>query len=231
MNRILGIIPARGGSKRIPGKNLRLLNGKPLVSYAIEAALQSVRLSEIVLSSDDDKILQLGASYGNRVICLKRPEALATDESPAIEYVKHTLQTMGKEFSLNYSMVVIIQATSPFTIAEDIDSTISSMEELATDCAVSVRQVPHDLHPLKFKKLVGGKLYPYIETENGRMAYHQLEKYYVRNGSVYVSSLKLIESGQLLNDHCAAYLMPDERSVDINTEMDYKFAQFLMQGT
>lgn len=230
MDKILGIIPARAGSKRVPGKNMRLLNGKPLVSYAFEAALNSKKLTSIAVSSDDDSILNFAAQYNAKIHCIQRPQHLSTDQSTALEYTQHALDFLQEHGSLSFDCIVIIQASSPFTTGEDIDSVLACLEASKADCSVSVRRVPHDLHPLKFKRIEYGLLVPLVESENGRMAAHQLEPVFVRNGAVYASRIELIKNDQLLNEHCAAFIMPEERSLDINTEMDLRFAQFLMQS-
>ncbi|HEX5624443.1 MAG TPA: acylneuraminate cytidylyltransferase family protein [Saprospiraceae bacterium] len=225
----LGIIPARGGSKRIPGKNLRTLSGKPLVCYAMEAALLANGISDLLLSSDHPAILELGNAYGIRIHALRRPDALSTDESPAIDYIRHALDYQKQVNGRRYDRVVIIQPTSPFTLGEDIDSTLAMMDACGTRCAVSVREVRHDLHPSKFKRLEGNILHALYEDEGDSRTAQELKKVYVRNGSVYASSADLIESGRILEDPCAAYVMPAERSLDINDEMDFAFAEFLIQ--
>ncbi|MEI2694907.1 MAG: acylneuraminate cytidylyltransferase family protein [Saprospiraceae bacterium] len=230
MSKVLGIIPARAGSKRVPGKNMRQLNGEPLISYALDAALNSKKLTAIAVSSDDESILNYARLYNSKILCIQRPESLSTDQSTALEYTQHALEFLEKHNSLNFDLVVIIQVTSPFTISDDIDSVIECLEASKADCAASVRRVPHDLHPIKFKRIEHGLLVPLVETENGRMAAHQLDPVYVRNGAVYASKIELIQKNQLLNENCAAFIMPDERSLDINTEMDLQFAQFLMQA-
>jgi len=229
MLEFIGIIPARSGSKRLPGKNLKTLDGKTLVQRAIEAALQSNRLNRIFLSSDAQEILNQSMPYGPRIVPLKRPEALAADTSPAIDYVRHVLQCMDQQSRTKVEGVVIIQPSSPFTTGQDIDATIVAMETVNSDCAASVMEVKHALHPSKFKRLENGFLMPCYGSEHNKMAQHELEKIYVRNGSVYVSKLHLIAQGLLLNDHCAGHVMPSERSVDINDEMDWNFARFLIQ--
>lgn len=228
MPEILGIIPARSGSKRLPGKNLRQLGAKTLVQYAMEAALESKSLNRIVLTSDADAILTLSKPYASKVSALKRPEHISQDDSPAIEYVEHVLQQIKNEGNLFPDYVVIIQPSSPFTKGIDIDACIEAMENLNTDCAASVREIQFDLHPSKLKCIREGKLMPYFEKEEDKMARHALQKVYVRNGSVYVSRIHLIHSRLILNNSCAAYIMPPERSLDINDVLDWEFAEFMM---
>ena len=229
----LGIIPARRGSKRLPGKNLRPLGGKPLVVRAIEAALSSRRLDYIAVSTDDERVLELATDYDS-VHPLRRPQAIATDDSPAIEYVRHAIRTLEAEATETpFQIIVIVQPSSPFTRGSDIDATIELLQSQIgeADSAVSVVRLQHAIHPLKLKILDGDRLLPYIEDETGRFAEHQLSAVYVRNGSVYAATRKTIESGRVIGDDCRGYEMPGERSIDINDETDLRFAEFLLTGS
>ncbi|MBP8725020.1 MAG: acylneuraminate cytidylyltransferase family protein [Saprospiraceae bacterium] len=225
MVRVLGIVPARSGSKRLVGKNLRTLAGKPLVCHAIEAALAAKSLEGVILSSDAPDILACADAYAG-VRALERPAELSTDEAPAIGYVLHALQ----HCRFTPDAVAIIQPSSPFTQGEDIDATVEALFALGALSSASVCEVRHDLHPSKFKVLDQGMLKPYFEEEGNRRAHHELRTAYVRNGSVYVSTIAAIKCGNLLEEPCAAYLMPNERSLDINSVQDLRFAEFLMQN-
>ena len=222
--KILGIIPARAGSKRIPGKNIKPLLGKPLVAYSIEAALKSKLLTHVAVSSDSAEVLKIAAQYPE-VTPIQRPAELADDHSPAIDYVKHALQTLGE----NFDLVVILQPSSPLTLPEDIDHTIELLlQHPEADSSVSVMKLDHATHPVKLKVKKDDLLLPFWEEENGRMAAHELPELYVRNCAVYVSRSSTITSGKIIGDHCVGYLMPRERSVDINDPIDFEFAEFLM---
>ncbi len=221
---ILGIIPARGGSKRIPGKNKRKLGGKELVRYSIESSLSSKEITDIVLSSDDDGILKIGEEYQD-LICLKRPQNISDDLAPAITYVNHVIESLSKE----YDIVVIIQPTSPFTLGEDIDNTIKLLCNSDADSSVSIMKLDHAIHPVKLKTLQGFELKPFIEEESGRMAAHELPELFVRNCSVYASKISSIRSGNIIGDKCLGFEMPRERSIDINDPIDFEFAEFLIK--
>jgi CMP-N-acetylneuraminic acid synthetase len=223
--KILGIIPARAGSKRVPGKNTKLLHGEPLVCYAMEAALQSKYITRVVVSSDSKEVLQLAARYPN-IEAIQRPAELSDDQSPAIDYVKHALQKLNEEFEL----VVILQPSSPLTLPEDVDGTIQLLlKHPEADSSVSVMKLDHAIHPVKLKVMQNKLLLPYFEEENGRMAAHELPELYVRNCAVYVSRNNTITKGKIVGDHCLGFLMPRERSIDINDPIDFAFAEFLMK--
>jgi CMP-N,N'-diacetyllegionaminic acid synthase len=223
----LGIIPARGGSKRLPRKNVRLLGGKPLVAWAIEAAQGARRLPCLVVSSDDREVLDVARSYGPR-LALVRPAEISGDESPAIDYVRHALVELEGAGQGPFDAIVIVQPSSPFTLSADIDATIDLLVSSGADSAVSVMQLDHAIHPLKMKVFDGNRLLPYLEEERGRMAAHELPAIYVRNCSVYATRRDSIERGQIVADDCRGYVMPRERSLDINEELDLLFANYLM---
>jgi CMP-N,N'-diacetyllegionaminic acid synthase len=222
--RVLAIVPARAGSKRIKGKNLAPLGGKPLVAWAIDAACAARRPARVVVSSDDPGVLELAGA-----LALPRPPELCTDDSPAIDYVKHAIAATEAAGDAPWDAICIVQATSPFTTAADVDATIELCDSSGADAAVSVMQVDHALHPFKFKKLDGTRLVPFIEEERGRIAAHQLPKVYVRNGSVYVARRATVAGGDLFGRDCRGFVMPHERSLDVNEPLDLEFARFLLE--
>lgn len=225
--RVLGIVPARGGSKRVPRKNLRLLGGKSLVARAVEACLGAKTLSKTVVSSDDAEVLAIAEAY-SQVVALRRPDEISTDTAPAIDYVHHALKELEGAGEKRFDAVAIVQPSSPFTRPSDIDACVHMLEsDPAADSAVSVMEVDHAIHPVKLKRMEGAQLLPYLEEERGRMAAHELPKLFVRNCSVYVAKRATIEKGSVIGDRSLGYLMPRERSVDINDELDWKFAEFL----
>jgi len=227
--RYLGIIPARAGSTRLRGKNKKDFCGKPLICYIIEESMKSSYLSKLVVSTDDKDILEIATTYDG-LTCIRRPERLASATSRAIEYIDHALQTVEtvETDGAKFDAVVILQPTSPLTVAADIDSCIQLFEKEKPDSVVTVKKLDHDLSPVKMKLLSDrNQLLPYLENEQGRMASDQLPDVYVRNGSVYVTSVETIKSGDILGDDSRAVIMPAERSVDINEPIDFEFAEFL----
>lgn len=225
---VLGIVPARKGSKRLPGKNVRFLGGKPLVAWAIEAAQAARRVSRVAVSSDDERILDLTSEY-EAVVPVRRPAELASDASLAITYVRHALDVLERAGDGPFEAVAIVQPSSPLTRAEDIDATIDLLVASGADTAVSVTKVPHDVHPAKFKVMQGDRVLPYLEQERGTAA-HELPDVYVRNGAVYVTRRRVVDAGQIIGADCRGYVMPRDRSVDINDEIDLRFAEFLLKA-
>jgi len=225
--RTLGIVPARAGSRRLPGKNRRPLGGKPLVEWALDAALGARTLDRVVVSSDDPWILDL-ARRRDPALALPRPAALATETALALDYVRHALDTLESAGEETYEAIAIVQPTSPLTRSEDIDATVELLASSGADSAVTVVRLDHAIHPRKLKILEGDRLRPYWQEEDGRMAAHELPPLYVRNGAVYASRRRVIDGGAILGEDCRAHPMPRERSVDINDALDFRFAEFLL---
>ena len=223
--RAIAVIPARGGSKRVRRKNLRLLGGKPLLAWSIEAARDARRLDRIVVSSEDGEILALAGGY-DRSYPLQRPVELATDRASGVAVVQHAL-SMIEPSDGRYEVVVVLQCTSPFATGEDIDGCIELLRRTGADSAVSVVKVAHDVHPAKLKIMDGDRLLPYLEEERGRMAEHELPDVYVRNTAIYAARRALVDEGRIVGEDCRGYVMPRDRSVDINDELDLAFAEFL----
>ena len=223
---ILGIIPARAGSKRVPGKNKKKLAGKELIRYAIEACIDSTLLNKIIVTSDDKDILKIADNY-HQINRIERPNNISGDKAAAITYVDHTLSILEDKFT----HIVIIQPTSPFTTGADIDHTIDLLvQNEDADSAVSVMKLDHAIHPIKLKlKNLDQELVPYLQEEKGKMAEHELPEIFVRNCSVYASKIHVINKGKIIGDKCLGYVMPRERSIDINDPIDFAFAEFLIE--
>lgn len=221
---VLAIIPARGGSKRVIEKNLRKIGGKSLVQRSIETALQNEYIDKVCVSTDHAKIIEQASEYKG-VSPLLRPAEISDDKAPAIQYVEHALEELGE-----FDIIVILQPSSPFTNSSDISGTLNQLDFASgIEASVSIMEVDQEYNPLKLKKLAGAAILPFFEDEKGRVAAHEIPKLYTRNGSVYVVSKKLVQQGIIISDISNAYLMPRERSVDINTEYDLKIAEFLFQ--
>lgn len=226
MLRTLAIIPARAGSKRLPHKNILQLGGRPLVEYVIIAALSSARLTRVVVSSDDTEVIEIARQIRSDLPLL-RPEELSGDTAPAIEYVRHALAVLEGDGPAYFEAVVILQPSSPLTLSDDIDATLCLLELTGADSAVSVVKVDHAIHPAKLKQIEGDRLIGYFGEEHGRMAAHDLPELYVRNCAVYATRRAVIDAGKIIGADCRGYVMPRERSVDINDRLDFDFASFL----
>jgi CMP-N,N'-diacetyllegionaminic acid synthase len=231
MDKILALIPARAGSKRVSNKNIRPFGGTNLTEIAIKQALGIPQISTVALTSDSDELLNMFQDIIG-LECIKRPAEISNDKAPAIAYVKHALTLLENKLSISYDYVMILQPTSPLRLTEDIVGTIQLMQKHPeADSAVSVMRVDHINNPIKMKVLKGDELIPFLEPEKGRLAADQLQVLYVRNGAVYLTRRKEIDTFiDVMGNTSVGYLMPAERSIDINETIDFKIAEYLFNN-
>ncbi len=221
----LGIIPARGGSKRLPKKNVLNLCGKPLVAWSIEAGLNSSYLDMLVVSSDDDQILDI-ASH-SRVHTLKRPDELATDVASTFDTLKHVLDKIEK-----HDYVVLLQPTSPLRTENHIDDAIEFLEAREADAIVSVCEADHN--PSWCGTLDDSlSMKGFLKDEFTNKRSQDLEKFYKLNGAIYICKVdKLLEEKKLiLKDKVYAFIMDRKSSIDIDEQIDFKIAESIMKDT
>lgn len=227
--KILGIITARGGSKGIPRKNIKELCGKPLIAYTIEAAKKSAYLTRCVVSTDDNEIAEISKRYGADVLFM-RPTELAQDDSTSIQVVQHALKKLEDDFGEEYDFVMILQPTSPLRTSEDIDESIKIAVDTDADSVMSMKELD-DFSPKKVKKIENGIILPYFEDEGKESARRQdLSKMYKRNCAIYLTKAEYIKQGDLFGKVSRAYIMPEERSVDINKLTDFGLAGFFLKN-
>lgn len=223
---ILGIIPARAGSKRVPQKNFKPFAGTTLTDLAIQQALDSKLLDKIVVNSDAEEVLKIASGYEG-VTPMARPAAIAGDESPAIDYMHYTLDELEKAGE-SYDYVVIIQPSSPLRSGADIDNTVQMLlDKPESSSSVSVVQLAHMVHPYKIKEMEGDLLRPWLVDEGQKTAAHEIPDLFVRNCAVYVFKTENLRNNVTYGDSCLGYLMPPETSADINDPLDFEFAEFL----
>ncbi len=223
---VLGIIPARGGSKGVPRKNVRQVAGRPLIAYTLEAAAAARRLSRFVTSTDDAEIAAVAAECGSPV--LRRPPELAADDTPMLRVVEHVLAASAAERGEPPEVVVLLQPTSPLRTAADIDAAVELLLTTGADSVVSVYRV-EDHHPARMYRLRDGCLLPY-EPEPADRLRQALPAVYHRNGAVYACRRALIEErGTLLGGVVRPYMMPRERSINIDDEVDLGLAELLLR--
>ena len=222
---IVAIIPARGGSKGIPRKNIKQLFGKPLIVWTIEHAKKSRYIGRITVSTEDKEIAEISKKCGAEVI--ERPEELAKDETPTIDVIFHVLEVIKAE-NFEPGLVVLLQPTSPLRNAQDIDNAIELFLKNDCESVVSVCEVEHSLYwsfeieNRYLKPIFGGK---YLN-----MRRQDLSKVYTPNGAIYVSTPEILRKYKSF--YCSKtipYIMPPERSVDIDNEIDFMLAELLMR--
>jgi CMP-N,N'-diacetyllegionaminic acid synthase len=228
--RILGLIPARGGSKGIPRKNIRLLGGKPLLQYTAEAALASAKLSRVVLTTEDEEIAEVGRRLGVEVPFL-RPAGLALDHTPSLPVVQHAVRTLEAEGDA-FDAICLLQPTTPMRSAVDIDACIELFERSRPDAVISVLEVPAEYNPhwVYFQK-ADGSLHLSTGDETIIPRRQELPAAYHRNGAVFVTRREtLMEKNSLYGDRLIGYPMDPARSVNIDTEKDWERARRLLES-
>ena len=232
--KILALIPARGGSKGVPGKNIADLGGKPLLAWTAEAALAAESIDRIVVSTDSPEIAECAKRCCIPVPWL-RPAEFATDDSPVILTVLHLLQKLEEEDNYIPDFVMLLQTTAPFRTAEDIDNAASLLASEQADTVLSVCEARE--HPYTAKKINKyGELENFLDlphevTQANRQTYPPA---YTLNGAVYISKRDiLLERKSFYGDKVVPYIMPPERSLDIDTPFDLEIARILAerQGT
>lgn len=221
---VLAIVPARGGSKGIARKNIREVGGKPLISWTIEEAKKSRYIDRLILSSDDDEIIEVAKAWGCEVP-FKRPIELAQDETPGIEPILHALKVLPK-----YDYVTLLQPTSPLRTVDDINACLEKCLAFNANACVSVTEVtenPHWMYTLE----KDGAMRQLIQTNHFFYRRQDLPQVYKLNGAVYVAKHEwLLQSKSFLSKDTFAYVMPWERSIDIDDELGLKITNWFLEA-
>jgi CMP-N-acetylneuraminic acid synthetase len=227
--RVLGLVPARGGSRGVPRKNARLLGGKPLLQYTADAALAARLLTRVVLSTDDAEIAEIGRRCGLDVPFM-RPAELARDETPMVPVVRHALEAVEATDGA-YDAVCLLQPTAPLRGSEEIDACIELLERGEADTVITVRRVPEEYNPhwVYFADESGalslstGEAAPIARRQELPPALH-------RDGAVYVARRAVVmERGSLFGDRVLGYVADREHTVNIDGPADWRRAEQLVE--
>ncbi|MBO2534272.1 cytidylyltransferase domain-containing protein [Rummeliibacillus suwonensis] len=221
--KILAIIPARGGSKGVPRKNIKLLVGKPLIAWTIEEAKKSKYISKLILSSEDDEIINVAKEYDCEVP-FKRPIELAQDNTPGIDTILHAIKQCP-----GYDYIILLQPTSPLRTSEDIDDFISYFINQNVNACVSVCE-PSKSPYWMYQLGTSNNLIPLLK-ENASISRRQdLPKAYALNGALYIANIEWIkQTKNFVTDETVAYVMPVNRSYDIDTIDDFQICEYLLE--
>lgn len=228
--RILGVIPARGGSKSVPQKNIAPLAGKPLIAYTIEPALASGALADVVVSTDDATIAQVARDHGAQVPFM-RPPQLATDAAESYGVVEHALNEMEGQRAAPYDAIMMLQPTTPLRRAEQIARAAAMLEAAPeADGVVSVVDV-EGWHPFRMKRLVGDRVVNFIDQGFEDMRPRQvLPKVYIRSGAIYLIRRRaLLDHRMLVGPHTLGLVIDDRSAVNIDNRLDFALAEVLMR--
>jgi CMP-N,N'-diacetyllegionaminic acid synthase len=219
-HRFLAVVPARGGSKGVPRKNVRMLAGKPLIAWTIEQAFHSRYIDRVIVSSEDEEICQVAKQSGAEVPFV-RPAELASDTASGVDVLCHAVENAGAD----YDYVVLLQPTSPLRESTDIEAAIEFCVSRAAKSVVSVTEAtksPYWMYQMK----EGGELISFVE--NAASNRQQLPQSYALNGAVYVLEVAaLLATRKVLDEQTLGYVMPAERSYDIDRETDFLICEFL----
>ena len=228
--RTLAVIPARGGSKGVARKNLREVAGKPLIVWTIECALAARgRLHRIVVSTDDEEIARVARTHGAEVPFL-RPAELSHDRAPTGPALCHAVREMEAADGVRFDWVLLLQPTAPARAPADIEAALALAAAGGCDSVISVMRVLAH-HPILMKRIEGERLLPYCleETEQTRRQDYDPPAY-MRNGAIYLTRrAMLMERGSIWGDVIRPYVMPEERSLSIDSEFDIRMADIVMR--
>jgi CMP-N,N'-diacetyllegionaminic acid synthase len=226
----LGIIPARGGSKGVLRKNIRMLCGKPLIQYTAEAAMAAKSLTRVILSTEDEEIAQVGRRCGLEVPFI-RPLDLAGDNTPTLPVIQHAVRWV-EDHGNRYDLICLLQPTNPLRRPEDIDACVAMLEKSDLDSVVSVLPVPHEHNPHwvylqgqdGLLRLSTGEIAPLPRRQDLPAAFR-------RDGSVYVTRRGvLLEKDSLYGERLAGYVMDPTRHVNVDGPEDWQLAETLMEN-
>ncbi len=228
--RVLAVIPARGGSKGVPRKNIRDLCGKPVIAWTIETALAAGDdLHRVIVSTDDPEIAVTAKAFGAEAPFM-RPAELATDEAPGLPVIQHAVKFVEEEEGASVDWVLILQPTAPFRNAGDITEALRLAREGGCDSVISVSPVLAE-HPILMKKIENDRLLPYcIEEKEGTRRQDYDPPAYIRNGAIYLTRRDvLMEDDSIRGEVIRPYVMPEERSYDIDSERDFRLVELVMR--
>jgi N-acylneuraminate cytidylyltransferase len=226
---VLTVIPARGGSKGVPGKNLKALGGKPLVVWSVEAALGAAKAGDVVVSSDSPDILK-AASLSPRVRALTRPAELAQDTTPIFPVYRHAAETWEKETGKRLDYLIGLEPTTPFRSPADIDACVAKAAELSADCVTTVKKTAENPYFVLVEPRRDDPRWVEQSKKGAFTRRQDAPPVYTVNGAVYVFSRAALMTMERLYDAAklAVVEMPWDRSVDLDSPSDFELAEFLL---
>lgn len=225
---VLGIIPAREGSKGVPGKNMEMIAGKPLIGYTIDVALNSGVFDTLIVTSDSSSILEYAGLFN--IVLHKRPFHLSTDKSPVLETVLTVLSFAESSFNKKYSSVFILQPTSPLREPWHLSEALELLKDNPDAASVISVTKTSDNHPARMYKVEDGYLNS-LQTEYEQMRRQELPAVYIRNGSIYITRRDALTNGNgIMAKPALAYPMDEKYHLNIDTLRDMQLAKLVMEG-
>lgn len=223
--KILGVIPARGGSKGIKNKNLYKLNGKPLIYYSIQAAKKSKLLTDFVVSTDSLEIKKISESYGANVPFI-RPKFLSNDKALAVPTIQHAVSFCETFNKFKYDYIVMLQPTAPLRTHYDIDNSLSKLIKEGGDGIISIVDV-NNYHPVKMKIIKNDRLFDFVDSGLENPPRQSLPPIFIVNGAIYATKRDVfMNDNTFKGNKCLPFLMPPERSSNIDVIEDFIVAEY-----
>ena len=229
--RVLAITLARGGSKSVPKKNIREIKGIPLIAYTINEAKKSKFISRYIVSTDNEEIRQVAIKYGVDVPFL-RPAEFSSDTASSVSALQHAVEWIENHDQIKYDFVIELMCTNPMKIASDIDACISKLITSKADSVIAVHKLD-DHHPARIKKIVNDKIVDFCLPETPEMRRQDLKPdAYIRSGSIYALKRDhlMIEGQRFGSFNSRPYILPPERAVNVDTEIDFLIAEQLLNN-
>jgi len=226
--KIVALIPARGNSKGLPRKNIKLLSGKPLIAWTIDCARNSKYIDWIIVSTDDAEIAKISKDNGATVPFM-RPKELAGDTTRGMEVVSHAIRWIRENEKTSYDLLLLLQPTSPLRTAGDIDKAVEMLFEKGAKAIVSICETEH--HPYRMNMVqADGCLKDFIKQEARGKNRQELPQFYRVNGAVYLAYCDyLMALNSFFGEGTFAYVMPGERSVDMDGALDFELAEIILK--
>ncbi|MAT39629.1 MAG: N-acylneuraminate cytidylyltransferase [Ectothiorhodospiraceae bacterium] len=227
--KVLAVIPARGGSKSVPRKNIRPLGGVPLIAYTIATARNCDEIADVIVSTDDEEIADISRKHGAEVPFV-RPNDLATDRALAVPTIQHAVIETERIKNTTYDYAVMLQPTTPFRLVEDLTKSLRELIETGSTGMISVVHVDN-WHPMKMKVIQDdGLMIDYSKPPVENPPRQSLPPVYMVNGAFYATSRDvLVNQGSFQGPKCRGYIMPVERSVNIDNELDFMYAELMLE--
>ena len=228
---VLAIIPARGGSKGIPKKNIYPLCGKPLIAWTIEAVNGSRYISRTILSSDSAEIIEVAGRYGIEAPFV-RPKELAEDDTPALPVIRHAVDWLKENEDYTPDYIVLLQPTSPLRTSRHIDEALEKLIHSDADSIVSVVKTPHQYNPYSIMEMKDGFLKPFLKYDERKNIRQLKPVFYARNGAaIYAFTYEcLMKKNSIFGDKILAYEMSREESIDVDDMLDMRICELLINN-
>jgi CMP-N-acetylneuraminic acid synthetase len=227
--RILGLTLARGGSKSVPRKNIKPIAGQPLIGYTIAEALKSKFITRYIVSTDDEEIQQIAIQCGAEAPFI-RPAEFSSDGASSVSAMQHAVDWIERQEGVEYDYIVELMCTNPMKTVEDIDLSIEKLISTDADSVIAVHQL-EDHHPARIKKIIDDKISDFCIPESPESRRQDLKpKAYIRSGSIYAlkRNYLMLEGKRYGSDNSRPYILPQERAVNIDTEVDFMIAELML---